>query len=122
MGRTLVDQDPPLQCSFCGKSSADVAKLVAGPGVYICDLCVDLCVEIISDRTGTGVASAAGQELPVDDALARAVALHQSRQQVEREVATSVRALRARGVTWARIGEAFGMTRQSVWERYSGEE
>ena len=37
-----------LRCSFCGKSQKQVTKLVAGPGVYICDQCVDLCVQIIA--------------------------------------------------------------------------
>ncbi|MCS7206010.1 MAG: ATP-dependent Clp protease ATP-binding subunit ClpX [Leptospiraceae bacterium] len=38
-----------LHCSFCGKSQEQVRKLVAGPGVYICDECIELCVEIISE-------------------------------------------------------------------------
>jgi hypothetical protein len=43
------DSAPPevLFCSFCGKSQHDVKKLIAGPGVYICDECVELCTEII---------------------------------------------------------------------------
>ena len=36
-----------LQCSFCGKTQDQVRRLVAGPGVYICDECVELCLEII---------------------------------------------------------------------------
>ncbi|MCJ8277486.1 MAG: hypothetical protein HRT44_00645, partial [Bdellovibrionales bacterium] len=32
-----------LRCSFCGKSQNEVKKLIAGPGVYICDECIDLC-------------------------------------------------------------------------------
>jgi len=38
-----------LRCSFCSKSQDDVSKLIAGPDVYICDECVDVCQEIISD-------------------------------------------------------------------------
>jgi ATP-dependent Clp protease ATP-binding subunit ClpX len=38
----------PLTCSFCGKHQRQVNKLIAGPGVYICNECVDLCVEIIA--------------------------------------------------------------------------
>ena len=38
-----------LLCSFCGKSQRQVKKLIAGPGVYICDECIDLCNEIIDD-------------------------------------------------------------------------
>ena len=37
-----------LTCSFCGKSQRQVKKLIAGPGVYICNECIDRCVEIIA--------------------------------------------------------------------------
>ena len=37
-----------LTCSFCGKHQRQVKKLIAGPGVYICNQCIDLCVEIIA--------------------------------------------------------------------------
>ena len=40
-----------LKCSFCGKSQKQVKKLIAGPGVYICDECIELCREIILDET-----------------------------------------------------------------------
>ena len=39
-----------LKCSFCGKSQKQVIKLIAGPGVYICDECIDLCVEIAEEE------------------------------------------------------------------------
>jgi hypothetical protein len=39
-----------LHCSFCGKSQHEVRKLVAGPAVYICDECVDLCTDIVDDQ------------------------------------------------------------------------
>ena len=39
-----------LKCSFCGKSQRQVKKLIAGPGVYICDECIDLCNEIIEEE------------------------------------------------------------------------
>ncbi|MFO7951955.1 MAG: ATP-dependent Clp protease ATP-binding subunit ClpX [Bacillota bacterium] len=41
-----------LKCSFCGKSQEQVRKLVAGPGVYICDECIELCNEIIEEEIG----------------------------------------------------------------------
>ena len=41
-----------LKCSFCGKSQKQVKKLIAGPGVYICDECIDLCNEIIEEEVG----------------------------------------------------------------------
>jgi ATP-dependent Clp protease ATP-binding subunit ClpX len=43
-----------LKCSFCGKSQKQVKKLIAGPGVYICDECIDLCNEIIEEELATG--------------------------------------------------------------------
>ncbi|MGF1513194.1 MAG: ATP-dependent protease ATP-binding subunit ClpX [Elainellaceae cyanobacterium] len=42
--------DSHLKCSFCGKSQEQVRKLIAGPGVYICDECVDLCNEILDEE------------------------------------------------------------------------
>jgi ATP-dependent Clp protease ATP-binding subunit ClpX len=51
--------DSHLKCSFCGKSQEQVRKLIAGPGVYICDECVDLCNEILDEElfdSGTSVA------------------------------------------------------------------
>ena len=39
-----------LKCNFCGKSQKQVIKLIAGPGVYICDECIDLCVEIVEEE------------------------------------------------------------------------
>jgi hypothetical protein len=39
----------PLRCSFCNKSQRDVEKLIAGPGVYICCECVEICNEIVAD-------------------------------------------------------------------------
>lgn len=41
--------DTKLKCSFCGKTQAQVRKLIAGPGVYICDQCIELCSEIIDE-------------------------------------------------------------------------
>jgi len=49
------DTQELLKCSFCGKSQKQVKKLIAGPGVYICDECIDLCNEIIEEElTDTG--------------------------------------------------------------------
>ncbi|WP_139490220.1 ATP-dependent protease ATP-binding subunit ClpX [Brevibacillus dissolubilis] len=47
------DDKGQLKCSFCGKSQEQVRKLVAGPGVYICDECIELCTEIVQEELGT---------------------------------------------------------------------
>ena len=44
------DDKKQLKCSFCGKNQDQVKRLIAGPGVYICDECIDLCSEIIADE------------------------------------------------------------------------
>lgn len=44
-----LDEKKQLKCSFCGKSQEQVKRLIAGPGVYICDECINLCSEIITD-------------------------------------------------------------------------
>ena len=48
-------------CSFCGKSHAEVKKLIAGPGVYICDSCIVVCKNILDKELGED------QELEIDD-------------------------------------------------------
>lgn len=54
-----------LKCSFCGKTQKQVQQLIAGPGVYICDECVDLCTEIIEERlSDTEVAASEEFVLP----------------------------------------------------------
>ena len=55
------ERDDILRCSFCSKSQNDVKKLIAGPTVYICDECVDVCNEIIADDV---VTSPVGEKLP----------------------------------------------------------
>ncbi|HVU73144.1 MAG TPA: ATP-dependent Clp protease ATP-binding subunit ClpX [Mycobacteriales bacterium] len=52
-----------LKCSFCGKSQKQVKKLIAGPGVYICDECIDLCNEIIEEELSEG-SELSWEELP----------------------------------------------------------
>jgi ATP-dependent Clp protease ATP-binding subunit ClpX len=113
-----------------------VAKLVAGPGVFICNECIDLCNQIITEeltRKGSSAEDLAGSTetpptlkawdaLSDDDLLGEMVRAHAAHQNVDRAVKRHVAALQARGVSWARIGDALGMTRQSAWERFSGEE
>ena len=47
---TKADGDKLLYCSFCGKSQHEVKKLIAGPSVFICNECVDLCNDIIKEE------------------------------------------------------------------------
>lgn len=61
---TLSESSELLKCSFCGKSQKQVRKLIAGPGVYICDECIDLCNEIIVEELGKSQTDEDFPELP----------------------------------------------------------
>lgn len=52
-----TDENNDVRCSFCGKSQDEVKKLVAGPGVYICNECIDLCKEIIDEEIQEEISS-----------------------------------------------------------------
>ena len=53
-----------FKCSFCGKSQKQVKKLIAGPGVYICDECIDLCNEIIEEEFSDETPAQSSADLP----------------------------------------------------------
>ena len=59
------DSSQVLKCSFCGKSQKQVIKLIAGPGVYICDECIELCVEIIEEEKVEKLDSVPEEYLPL---------------------------------------------------------
>ncbi|WP_409526303.1 ATP-dependent protease ATP-binding subunit ClpX [Nitrincola sp. MINF-07-Sa-05] len=61
---TGKDDAGKLYCSFCGKSQDEVRKLIAGPSVFICDECVDLCNDIIREEIQDSTASESGEQLP----------------------------------------------------------
>jgi hypothetical protein len=119
------DADAPIFCSFCRKPTIEVGAMVAGAGVYICDQCVSLCAEIIATKPAeSGLQSFADwdERLSDDDLLGLLPQMVTAGAQVDRRLALTVARARERGVTWTRIGGALGMTRQSAWERFSGEE
>ena len=59
------DDDKILRCSFCNKDQNDVRKLIAGPTVFICDECVDVCNDIIADDSRVANKSPLGKNLPI---------------------------------------------------------
>ena len=62
---TLGDGGKLLFCSFCGKNQNEVRRLIAGPSVYICDECVDLCNDIISEESQVVESNSSPDRLPV---------------------------------------------------------
>ena len=63
--KTEGEGDKPLYCTFCGKSQHEVKKLIAGPSVFICDECVDLCNDILKEEIQDIAPAAAEDKLPV---------------------------------------------------------
>jgi len=62
---TLGEGGKLLFCSFCGKNQNEVRRLIAGPSVYICDECVDLCNDIISEEAIVAEPPKPSDELPI---------------------------------------------------------
>ena len=108
------------RCSFCAKTDKQVRKLAAGPGgVAICDECVEAC-RVVMEGEGDGLSDAFAPQgwdtarlLHLLGPLNGLVESHRGHlQQV-------VGVLRGREVSWARIAEPLGVSRQSAWERFS---
>ena len=107
-------------CSFCLKDKEKVAKLVAGLGVYICNECVELCSLIIAEDPAPRVGG--WDEQPDDALLANLGRLQAIVAQVDAALHDQVDMLRTRGISWTRIGESLGVSKQAAWERFSGED
>ena len=109
-----------VSCSFCHKDKDAVAKLIAGPGVYICNECVNLCDLIIAEEQVREFGS--WNDRPDDELLASLARVQAVVSQVDSAVHDRVAILRARGINWTRIGQALGVSKQAAWERFSGED
>ena len=109
-----------LYCTFCFKSQHEVRRLIAGPAaVYICDECVELCNEIIAGPPRGPSKTVLSQELPTERLLERLQPIEDTIQGRGNQLQQVVDILRSREVSWAQIGAALGMSRQSAWERFS---
>jgi hypothetical protein len=118
----MTRPEPPavLYCSFCLKSERQVAKLVGGPSVYICDACVGACVAILRDHRGRTTADFAGWDAYTNEELLSSLAPGVTTlEAVRRDLWAKVAVLRQRAVSWAAIGQALGISRQAAWERFS---
>jgi ClpX C4-type zinc finger len=111
-----------IHCSFCLKSQHEVAKLVAGPhSVFICDECVALANVWMAGQTPDLSGFVAPADLPTERLLAQLRPVDQTLKGKRSQLHWLVETLRARKVSWAAIGAALGVSRQSAWERFSTE-
>jgi len=109
-----------LYCSFCIKSQHEVKKLISGPAnIFICDECVKLCNEIIAGRPRGKSKSPSDKDLPTERLLERLQSIEETLQGKGNQLQRVVEILRSREVSWAQIGAALGVTRQSAWERFT---
>jgi hypothetical protein len=97
--------------------------MVAGPGVFICNDCVELCGAILANPPELPSGHTSWEEgLGLDGVLQSLPRMVTAGAQVEASLVHYVKRARELGATWAAIGASMGMTRQSAWERFSGEE
>lgn len=109
-----------LFCSFCLKSERQVARLVGGPSVHICDGCVALCAALLKGQHGRSAPDFAGWEAYTNEELLAALAPSEATAEaVRRDLKAKIDILRARKVSWTEIGAALGISRQAAWERFS---
>jgi len=108
---------PTLYCSFCRRDDQTVEKLIAGPGVHICDVCVGLCNRILAGKPAIPFP---GWDSLTDDQVLGTLRSSEATVDAVRDVLQEqVDLLRSRDVSWSRIGDALGISRQAAWERFS---
>jgi ClpX C4-type zinc finger len=112
------------RCSFCGKAQTEVKTLVAGPGVFICDECVQLCQGIVAKKAAT---QASTQEVPgsllpdnapTETLLKTLAGYNGAFERVDAGMQDIVDILREREASWATIGQALAVSRQAAWKRF----
>jgi len=105
-----------LRCSFCGKTEREVARLLAGPYVHICNVCVGACNKILGATPSTN----AGWDKMTNDQLLDSLQTAEATVEATRSVLQAmIEELRQRKVSWEAIGKALGISRQAAWERFS---
>lgn len=109
-------------CSYCLRARSETGPLVASPLAAICRACVDQAQELFASAPPSDADPEAlptpWQQLTDEALLERLPAVAAAGVQVESHLALWVGAARERGISWNRIGDALGMTRQSAWERF----
>jgi hypothetical protein len=108
-------------CAFCGLTPSEHQRLVAGPGVTICEPCVAAAAKILGDTSTGRVPQSIGpvwEQMSDGEILQHLPEISRVSVKVEEQLRIWVRAARERNITWSQIGEALHITRQSAWERF----
>ncbi len=109
-----------LTCSFCGKSSEQVKKLIAGPGVYICDECIGLCNEILDEETvdQDALERHAVESGPLEAVLPIFRSMAETANTTEERMSAWAKTLARRGVSLSTIADHAGLDERSAAERF----
>ena len=114
------------RCSFCGKAQTEVKTLISGPGVFICDECVQLCRAYIAKKaatTQTPEPQTSPNPLLPDNAPTEALlktlsGYNGAFERIDTGMQDIVDILRERDVSWAKIGQSLAVSRQAAWKRF----
>ena len=111
------------RCSFCGKAQTEVKTLIAGPGVFICDECVQLCQAIIVQKQQPATQAVPNSLLPdnapTETLLTTLSGYNGAFERIDAAMQDIVDILRERELSWATIGQALAVSRQAAWKRFS---
>ncbi len=122
MAETAPTTKPHIEinCSFCRKSQMAVDKLVAGPGVHICNECVSLAAEAMKAGEGKPITPQTmfPNYWPTDKLLQNLKFYESAVEHIDRSMQDVVDLLRERDVSWGQIGDALGVSRQAAWKRF----
>jgi hypothetical protein len=105
-----------LRCSFCKRPEGELAKLISGPRVTICESCIGICNRILE---ATPAAFAGWGSMSTDQLLQSLKPSQAAVEGMRSMLRQQVDTLRRRGISWSEIGASLGISRQAAWERFS---
>jgi|SRR5215472_14175897 len=110
------------RCTFCTKAQTEVKTLVAGPGVFICDECVQICRQVINKKRKAATQEVSNSLLPdnapTETLLKTLAGYNGAFERINAAMQDIVDILREREVSWAGIGQALAVSRQAAWKRF----